>query len=121
MAKPKKRFEWAKRPDGKRERWELKSEIALGIVTKEEAKNIVHNPALGTVKECTGGRSDAFDRYNSCVWTKILGDDHGIIKEFFPSNKDDVKNFLCGAKACFDFPFRNNISFRKCVASNYSF
>ena len=29
MAKPKNRFEWAKRQDGKRERCELKSEIAL--------------------------------------------------------------------------------------------
>ena len=42
MAKPKKRFEWTKRPDGKRERWELKSEIALGIVAKEEAKKYPH-------------------------------------------------------------------------------
>ena len=42
MAKPKKRFEWTKRPDGKRERWELKSEIALGIVTKSEAKKYPH-------------------------------------------------------------------------------
>ena len=42
MAKPKKRFEWTKRPDGKRERWELKSEISLGIITKEEAKKYPH-------------------------------------------------------------------------------
>ena len=42
MAKPKKRFEWAKRPDGKRERRELKSEIALGIINKEEAKKYPH-------------------------------------------------------------------------------
>ena len=42
MAKPKKRFEWTKRPDGKRERWELKSEIYLGIITKEEAKKYPH-------------------------------------------------------------------------------
>lgn len=41
--KRKKNFEWVKRTlDGALERWELKSEISLGIVNKRQAKKFPH-------------------------------------------------------------------------------
>ena len=41
--KKKKNFEWVKRTlDGAREKWELHSEVSLGILSKAEAKKYPH-------------------------------------------------------------------------------
>ena len=42
MSKKKRRFEWTTRPDGKKERWEFRSDISLGIIKKEEAQKYPH-------------------------------------------------------------------------------